>query len=314
MTSLQPQPYLRPQLIAVGMADPAIRTLCRNGDWSTIKRGAYFGTRELDTMTKEERHRLMIEASRSVLDPGTVLSHASAAILHGLPAYRVELGAVHVTRNRGRSGHRGRNLHIHENPLAASEVVQVQGFATTSVARTVLDLACAPLFGTGVAIADAALHRKMVDQAELFAGVDELGPRHGISFARRSVAFADPRSESVGESLSRIAMFHCGLPTPDLQVEVRTADYQFEDRCDFEVTEFDSIGEFDGLIKYGRLRRPGETPGDAVVREKVREDRIRDAGKQVVRWTWAELFRFEVVEQRWLRAFERGRRASPGSV
>ena len=48
-------------------------------------------------------------------------------------------------------------------------------------------------------------------------------------------------------------------------------------------------GEFDGRVKYGRLLKPGQSPGDAVFAEKQREDALRDLGFQVVRWTWDDL-------------------------
>ena len=63
----------------------------------------------------------------------------------------------------------------------------------------------------------------------------------------------------------------------------------FVGRADFAWEDRGVLGEFDGLAKYGRLRHPDETVADAVVREKVREDRLRDAGYLVVRWTDAEL-------------------------
>ena len=49
------------------------------------------------------------------------------------------------------------------------------------------------------------------------------------------------------------------------------------------------VGEFDGRMKYGRFRRPGETAEDAVHREKLREDALRDQGWQVARWIWDDL-------------------------
>ncbi|WHU45688.1 hypothetical protein QNM97_16890 [Gordonia sp. L191] len=61
------------------------------------------------------------------------------------------------------------------------------------------------------------------------------------------------------------------------------------------VTDFDwewmVVGEYDGLIKYGRLCMPGESIADAVIREKLREDEIRDTGPRVVRCTWNDLER-----------------------
>ncbi len=52
------------------------------------------------------------------------------------------------------------------------------------------------------------------------------------------------------------------------------------------------LGEFDGRVKYGRLLRPGEEPGDAVFREKRREDELRRlTGFAMVRLVWADLHR-----------------------
>jgi hypothetical protein len=57
-----------------------------------------------------------------------------------------------------------------------------------------------------------------------------------------------------------------------------------------------------------RLRRPGEESEDAVFREKLREDRIRDLGWGVVRWTWSDLQQPEVIADRLRRAFTCGLR------
>jgi hypothetical protein len=100
---------------------------------------------------------------------------------------------------------------------------------------------------------------------------------------------ADGRSESVGESRSRALLLQLGLPLPDLQVEVRRADGTFIGRSDFCWEERRLLGEFDGLVKYGRLLRPGQVPADAVVREKLREDAMRDEGWGMTRWIWREL-------------------------
>ena len=49
------------------------------------------------------------------------------------------------------------------------------------------------------------------------------------------------------------------------------------------------LGEFDGKIKYGRLLRPGDEPGEAVFREKRREDEMRGESFGMTRWIWADL-------------------------
>jgi len=72
---------------------------------------------------------------------------------------------------------------------------------------------------------------------------------------------------------------------------------------DFGWPELRTVGEFDGLVKYGRLLKPGQDPADVVVAEKLREDEIRDLDLRVIRWTWADIDHFDPVAERLRRAF-----------
>ena len=79
------------------------------------------------------------------------------------------------------------------------------------------------------------------------------------------------------------------IPRPRLQRELYTPTGIFVARVDFE-WDGRLVGEFDGLVKYGQgLMVPGQTPNDVVIAEKIREDRLRQLGLEVVRWTWADL-------------------------
>lgn len=84
-------------------------------------------------------------------------------------------------------------------------------------------------------------------------------------------------------------MIREGVPRPELQFRVRGPTGAVVARTDFRWRGFNTVGEFDGAQKYGRSLRPGQSAGDALFREKVREDRIRELGFHVVRWTWGEL-------------------------
>ena len=292
---------LRPDLLAEGWTDGELRRRRRSGELHGLRRGAYLlrGDDRLDDAVA--RHALLVAAGPPLLSGATVVSHVSAAVLHGLEVWGVPLDRVHRTRARRTGGRRSTAAHLHAAPLVADEIVEVDGLLVTSVARTLVDLARTAGFEAAVAIADSALHRGRVDPAALAGAVGRCSGWIGAPQARRVLAFADGRSMSVGESRSRVAMARAGLPTPELQWEVRSVAGRIG-FTDFAWPDLGVVGEFDGRVKFGRLLRPGQDPGDAAFAEKVREDRIRDEGWRVVRWTWADLADFGAVASRLRRA------------
>jgi hypothetical protein len=127
----------------------------------------------------------------------------------------------------------------------------------------------------------------------------------GIRSARRTVDFLDVRSESAGESVSRVRIHEAGLPAPIPQFEVFDERGRFIARVDFGFPEKRTIGEFDGKAKYGELLKPGQTSREAMIAEKRREDLLRDLGWQVMRWMWADLYRGDAIADQMRRAFRR---------
>jgi hypothetical protein len=271
---------------------------------TAIRPGAYVRSDDERLLDRVARHGLCVRAAMRQIERGAVASHASAAVLHGLPSWCVPLDLVHVTRGQRSGGRRSRLLHVHPAPLADDDVIVIDGVAVTSLARTIVDLARSLPFEPAVVLADAALRRGAA-KAELFDAVERAAHRRGNAGARRAVSFADGRSESVGESRSRVALYRAGLPTPTLQWEVFSPTGLLLGRVDFGWPELRTVGEFDGRVKYGRLLRSGQEPGDVVFEEKRREDLLRDEELRVVRWVWEELDRFDVVATRLRRAFER---------
>ena len=76
---------------------------------------------------------------------------------------------------------------------------------------------------------------------------------------------------------------------------------------DFAWPEYRLLGEFDGKVKYGRLLKPGEEPGDAVFREKIREDLLREATRwALIRFVWANLYNPRASEERTRRMMRLG--------
>lgn len=293
---------LRSEVTARGLTDNDLARLLGLGDLERLRRGAYARAPE-NGRTPEEAHRLLIAATVPQLGEGAVLSHASAGVLHGLWLWPDQLDAVHTTRPRTGGGGRRTVVRRHTSALDAAEVTTLQGWPVTTLGRTVVDLARTLPYEQGVAAADAALRLGLARDV-LGEALRRQDRWPGAARARRVVAFADGRSESAGESASRVLLADQGLVPTDLQLVVADGRRTLG-RVDFAWPEHRTIAEFDGRLKYGRLLRPGDDVCEVVFREKVREDLLRDLGWQVVRWIWADLARPLVIAERVRRAFAR---------
>jgi predicted transcriptional regulator of viral defense system len=293
----------RSDALADGMTDDELARLIRRGEVTRLQRGTYL--RDTETLTGTARHAAIVRATVAGLKLPGVVSHVSAAVLHGLPIWAVPLGRVHVTRRPPANGSGSRRVHLHVGRLADDEVTVLGDLALTDIARTSVDVARTLPFEQALVIVDAALATRRTTRDQLADCLDRLGAVPGVRRAAHVVAFADGRSESVGESRSRVLLKRLGLPAPALQVRVRRPDGSEIARCDFGWEETRTVAEFDGRIKYGRLLRPGQEPGDVVFEEKLREDEIRDNGLKVARWIWREIDTPLVVGDRLRRAFAR---------
>ena len=300
-----PRVILRSVVLTQGLDDGELARLVRRRQLLPLQRGAYL---QEDPDTAETRHRAVVVATVAGLRREGVVSHSSAAALHGLPLFRVPLGRVHLIRTPPASGSGSARVHLHVARLVPEETTFLDGVVLTDVTRTVVDVARSVPFECAVVTADAALARGDTSPALLASCLGRMGSIPGCRAAARVLAFADGRSESVGESRSRVLFQRIGVPAPDLQVRVRRRDGSTIGRSDFGWVGPRTLGEFDGRVKYGRLLRPGESAGDAVYREKLREDEMRDAAWQMARWTWPELDTPAVIGDRLERALARGGR------
>ena len=295
---LGPGPLLLRDLVAAGVDGEEVRRMHRRGELARVGPGAYVDPADPRLQRPEDRHRLRVAAAAPRMAADAVVSHQSAAVLHRLPVWNLPLARVHATRSRRSSGLRTGRLHVHPAPLAADEIDMVDGVAVTVAARTAADIARTVGFEEAVAVLDAALRRHLVTLTELAAALDRMAGWPGVPRARRAVEFADPRSMSVGESRSRVRMAQHGVAVPVLQWSVVGPGGVVLGTAGFGWPEHGVVGEFDGLVKYGRRRPPGESPADAVVAEKRREDRMRTVLRGFVRWAWADLDEFGEVARR----------------
>lgn len=98
----------------------------------------------------------------------------------------------------------------------------------------------------------------------------------------RMLALLDARSESVAESRARLIFIQAGLAVRS-QVKIADPGGAVVARADLLIGEW-VVVEVDGAGKYA-----DDPDGRALFREKLREDRLRELGYEVVRVTWADL-------------------------
>ncbi len=274
-----------------------------------VRAGIHVDAAEWEAAGHERRALIRVAAGVRTRRQNAVLTHESAAIVLGIPIIGARPEAVHLVSGTGSAPRNQRGVVWHRERLGDGEVIEYGGFLLTSPERTLFDLARTRGFRSAVTGIDAALAGRYeplpvtfdgdrfvdqepgdiaaVDRAALTARIDAAAGARGIRSARRAVEFADPRSASPGESLSRAQIHLLGFPPPELQVGFARADGG-EDVTDFHWPEYAIAGEFDGFVKYHREQYlHGMTPEEVVWLEKERERRLRRGhGLEVSRWVW----------------------------
>jgi hypothetical protein len=216
-----------------------------------------------------------------------VLSHETAALLHGLPWLAVpESPGFLIPRTA-----RGAVADARLGALPREHVTRLHGVPVTTLPRTVVDLLrCADDALAAQVVADSA-YRLGVDAAAVGEVLAFCVGWPGIRQAREAWAHRDARAESPLESRHRALFRRLDLPEPELQVVIRDELGAFVARVDFLFREQDTVVESDGRLKYqgDGIEGPREAATrNALWQEKRREDRIRDLGLEVVRATWAD--------------------------
>ncbi len=270
------------QLASNGFTTNEIRAKVRAGELQRVRRGVYGGTDDINVL---EEHRRLLRATTPAVHETNVISHLSAAVIHDLPVQTHFLKRVWMTRRTSGHGRSTRLITVRNTAIDVDEIMEVDGLTVTTPGRTVADLARTQPFEWGVIACDAAL-RNDVSLDDIRASLIRHPRLRGMPRASSALAFADPRSESPAESLSRVSMSLAGVPEPKLQWELVNDDGEFVARPDFMWPEARLVGEVDGKWKYGQLLRPGQTPEHAIMAEKKREEMIRQLGFWIVRWDW----------------------------
>ncbi len=301
--------FLRRQALEGGYDDYDLRRAVRAGVLARVRHGAYLPAAIWHKADEIERHRLRAHAVLLSHGSNVALSHTSAAVEHGLRLYKPDLSKVHLTCLDGMIGNATPDVVYHRSPVADSDLVQIPtGEVVVEPVRAGLETASLMSVAQGLVVLDAVVDLGFATEEEVRdAFRRKAGPRsRRLHITARLVRAG---ANSVGETLSRYLCFTQHLPEPVLQYEVHDERGKLVGRVDFAWPEHHTFGEFDGVLKYLRLRKEGETVEEAVIREKRREDKLREiTGWLVIRLIWSELFTPALTGRRIRTQLDRGRR------
>lgn len=282
--------FARHELLDSGLTDDHIAQAVRAKVITKIRHGTYAPAVAFAALSPEGKHRVLAHSVADRLGHAVALSHVSAAAEYRCDAYDLNLDAVHLTRLDGANGRREAGV-IHHTGLIVPEqdLREIDGRLIVEPVRAIAETCTLSSIESGMVTASSALRLDLVSKEELLEMAERLDRWRGIRGARIACQLSDKRFESVGEVRSFHMCWRWNLPRPELQVEVFDSQGRLLGRTDFGWLEHRHVGEFDGLVKYGRLNPYSDDPGRAIVEEKRREDSIRGEGLGMSRWLWSEI-------------------------
>ncbi|GAB2760518.1 hypothetical protein GCM10027020_11180 [Nocardioides salsibiostraticola] len=283
---------LRRNALIEGVDDNALARMAKRGDIERLRQGAYVLGDIWRQSDPVDRHLLLIKAVMQQYGDDVAASHTSALLLQGGPSWGQDLRTAHVTSLQGKGERTAARLRHHRGTCRVDDVTRLGGHWITSPARTALDTASTLKRDAAVCVLDDFLSRGLATQEQYDAQFvakkewpDSLSLHHTLQLSRYG-------AESVGETRTRLACRDAHLPEPLLQFVVRYRSGEIAGRVDMCWPQYRLMLEFDGRIKYERLRRPGESVHETVMREKAREDLLRElTGFAMLRVVWTDLDR-----------------------
>lgn len=291
------------QLAAAGLDDRVVTAAVTSGGLLRLRRGAYVRSAHWNALKPWDRDRLRVMAHFESTGGASRYSHVSSALLHCCPVWAGG-SLVHVTTQYSNSrSSAGNDVRAHRFPLTGSELASLwtpdgREILTTSMERTVLDCARILPLDKAAVIGDYAL-RKGASIDTMRHLLDESPTVRGGRRATDLLNVLDARSESAGETRTRLLLRSFGWGMFEPQVEIPTREGLF--RADFADPEAQVIIEFDGAAKYTDYK----PAADVLLAERRRENALQELGWAIFRIHWKHLDRPGELRQR-LHAFLAG--------
>ena len=236
------QPFLRRQAEQAGLGS-RLSSMVRSGLLRRPLSGVYVDALVPDTVQTRAACLAL------VLPCEGVLCRRAAAWLHGIDTHGpgdTTVTPLECVLPTGLTAVRRPGVLCYTAPLGPDDVTVVSDLPVTTAARTAVDLARWLRPHMGLAAVDLMLGRGLVEQAALADTVERFAGGRWVDRARRTVALAEPASESYGESWLRLRVVDAGFPRPEPQVVIRDGRGRFLARVDLADRERRLALEYDG--------------------------------------------------------------------
>ena len=199
--------------LRLGMTRPHLRTMVDRGHFTAPHRGVLVSSTAPETWSQQ--------VSIALAATGGVASHRCAARVHGLDGFAAAPAELIVPPNGSR---RPTDAVVHHSPLERGDVTRCDGLATTSIARTLVDLGAVVDDDLVEQALDDALRRGTSERwiRDTLERLSRPGPS-GSGSLRRVIERPDRQGalpDSVFERLLDRLVRSAGLPPPERQVRV----------------------------------------------------------------------------------------------
>ncbi len=283
---------LRRDVIAAGFDDTLITRACKDKLIFRIHHGGYCRFDIWEQADRAERHRLRSHVVQRLYGDDVARSHVSALLELGGPDWGIDLSKVHLTNLNG-IGERTQSSIVHHRGLTlVDDLTRKNGTWLTAPARTVLDTAALAGRDPAVAVLDWAQSSGHASREQLEHGIERMSRWHDVAGLRYKLRLSNGLSQSLLETRGHLLCRDRGIPMFEPQYEVFHPSGGLAARLDGAWPAYRRWIEFDGFIKYLKLRRPGETIEQCILREKRREDLVRRLTSwQPIRVIWSEIER-----------------------
>lgn len=260
---LPTRPFTTAQARDLDLSRKRLALCLRDGLLRRVLHGVYLRSDQPDTV--ETR----VACAALVIAPGSVVRDRTAAWIHGISvltaAEQEVLPPIETCVRRfcapsDRVGVDGRT-----RDLAEHDVMSIDGVLVTTPLRTALDLGCNLHRRDALAALDQFMRLHELTRQQLREGAVRYFRRRGVVQLRQLIPIADPRSESVRESWTRLEIIDAGLPAPEPQFWI----------------EVDGVPTYRLDLAYPRHRIAVEYDGEEF-HARTEEQRRRDARRR--RW------------------------------